>query len=172
MRTIFIVALIGLLSACQSNPNPQNRLPSEEKIMLNSGVDLPDAVADTISPQLWPAAQRYGAAICDCGKPLFPLYEEKQMSIHNNMSEAERGNIERKYEKKLNELRDSFRECRNEALAAFQLAQAADEENNQLTFRQSDSLKLTIMRAFDAAGCENYELSRALIFSDKNQSDY
>ena len=160
--------LLGLLAACQNSaPNPEpNRQDSinNDVIVQNLPTPSPDS-NDTINPAIWSAAEVYGREICNCGRKFFPLYEEKVMSFNNNMSDAEREKIEEKYEKRLNLLRDTFRECRSEALSKFE--EISNYEENMLTFRQGDSLKLIIMLAFDEAGCDKYELARARIFSNK-----
>jgi hypothetical protein len=171
MRTIPFFFLLGLLAACQNSaPNPE---PNRQDGLNNDTViqNLPTPEPDSnsiINPAIWSAAEIYGREVCNCGQKFFLLYEEKEMSFNNNMSDAQKEKIEEKYEKKLNTLRDTFRECRAEALAKFE--EISNYEQNLLTFRQGDSLKLVIMNAFDEAGCDKYELARAKIFSNKTQS--
>jgi len=168
MRTIPFFLLLGLLVACQNSapnpePNGQDSLNNDFGVQ-NLPTPSPDS-SDTINPAIWSAAEVYGREICNCGQKFFSLYEEREMSFNNNMSDTEREKIEEKYEKRLNPLRDTFRECRSEALSKFE--EISNYEQNLLTFRQGDSLKFVIMNAFDEAGCDKYELARVRIFTNK-----
>ena len=168
-KTIFII-LVSLVASCKNNPvttiNNNNKVDSTEIVAISVLDTLNSTTngSDVINPQIWKEASQYGETLCNCGKEVFEIQERRIPLSYRDMNDKERESLETKFNAELEPVKELYYLCRAEALRKFE--EISNPEQNLITPKQADSLKLLVMNGFDRAGCDKYKLVRANIFSD------